>query len=62
VRQPDFLTTYLKTILGMVGLHDLAFFAVQGTAFGPDAVAEARAKSRQALQDHFSSARWRAWR
>ena len=62
VRQPDFLTTYLKTILGMVGLHDLAFFAVQGTAFGPDAVAEARAMSRQALQDHFSSARWRAWR
>ena len=54
-RQPDFLTPYLKAVLGMIGLHDLTFFSVQGTAFGPDAVAEARAKTDQALQEYFSS-------
>lgn len=54
-RQPDFLTPYLKAILGMVGLHDLTFFAVQGTAFGPEALAEARARADRAVQDHFSS-------
>lgn len=54
-RQPDFLTPYLKTILDMIGLHDLTFFSVQGTAFGPQAVAEARARTDQAMQEHFSS-------
>ena len=55
-RQPDFLVPYLQTILGMIGLHDLTFFSVQGTAFGPQAVAEARARAEQAMQDHFSTA------
>lgn len=54
-RQPDFLTPYLTTILGTIGLHDLAFFSVQGTGSGPDAVAEARAQSDQALHAYFSS-------
>ena len=54
-RQPDFLTPYLKAILGTIGLHDLTFFSVQGTASGPDAVAEARTKTDQALQEYFSS-------
>ena len=54
-RQPDFLTPYLRVILGMIGLHDLTFFSVEGTAFGPDAVAQARAKTDQALQAHFAS-------
>ena len=53
-RQPDFLTPYLKAVLGIIGLHDLTFFSVQGTAFGPDAVAEARAKQDQALQGYFA--------
>jgi len=56
-RQPDFLTPYLKAVLGITGLHDLRFFSIQGTAFGPDAVAEARAKAEQALQAHFSAFR-----
>lgn len=55
VRQPDFLTPYLKAILGMIGLHDLRFFAVQGTAFGTDAVTVARANEDRALRDHFQS-------
>lgn len=55
-RQPDFLVPYMQAILGMIGLHELTFFSVQGTAFGPQAVAEARARAEQAMQDHFSTA------
>jgi FMN-dependent NADH-azoreductase len=53
--QPDFLTPYLKAILGTIGLHEVTFFSVEGTAFGPDAVAEARAKTDQTLRAFFSS-------
>lgn len=56
-RQPDFLTPYLKAILGMIGLHDLTFFSVEGTAFGPDALAETRARTDRALREYFSSFR-----
>jgi FMN-dependent NADH-azoreductase len=54
-RQPDFLTTYLKAVLGMIGLHALPFFSVEGTALGPQALAYARHKADQALLAHFSS-------
>jgi len=54
-RQPDFLTPYLKAILPTIGLHDLTFFSVEGTALGPDAIAEARAMADRALQEYFSS-------
>ena len=57
-RQPDFLTPYLRTILGMIGLHDLTFFSVQGTGAGPEAVAGTRARTDQALEAHFSSSVW----
>jgi FMN-dependent NADH-azoreductase len=53
--QPDFLTPYLKVVLGTIGLHDLTFFSVEGTGAGPDAVAEARARTDQALQAYFAS-------
>jgi FMN-dependent NADH-azoreductase len=53
-RQPDFLTPYLRTILGSVGLRDLTFFSVQGTGAGPDAVVETRARADQALEAHFA--------
>ncbi|MGF6233498.1 FMN-dependent NADH-azoreductase [Inquilinus ginsengisoli] len=53
-RQPDFLTPYLKAVLGIIGLRDLAFFSVQGTGSGPDAIAEARTRADQALREHFS--------
>jgi len=56
-RQPDFLTPYLRVILGMIGLHDLTFFSVEGTVFGPDAVAEARTETDHALHEYFSSFR-----
>lgn len=31
--QPDFLTPYLQAALGCVGVHDLRFLPLQGTAF-----------------------------
>ena len=54
-RQPDFLTPYLEAILGMIGLHDLTFFSVEGTAFGADAVAETRARTDEEVRKYFSS-------
>jgi FMN-dependent NADH-azoreductase len=53
-RQPDFLTPYLQAVLGMIGLHDLTFFSVQGTASDPDVVAQTRAATDQALHAHFA--------
>jgi FMN-dependent NADH-azoreductase len=53
-RQLDFLTPYLQAVLGMIGLHDLTFFSVQGTGAGPDAVAVARGGTDKALEAHFT--------
>jgi FMN-dependent NADH-azoreductase len=58
--QPDFLTPYLKLILGTIGLHDLTFFSVERTGAGPVAVAEERIKADHALQDHFSKIEYEA--
>ncbi len=44
--QPDFLTPYLKAILGTIGLHDLTFFSVEGSALGPDALARSPHQGR----------------
>jgi FMN-dependent NADH-azoreductase len=54
-RQPDFLTPYLQAVLAAVGLHDLTFFSVEGTALGPDALAQARSRADEALQACFSA-------
>lgn len=54
-RQPDFLTSYLKAVLGMIGLHDIHFFSIEGTAFGPEALIEAWDKAGRALEEHFSA-------
>lgn len=54
-RQPDFLRPYLREVLSMIGLHDLLFFTVEGTAMGPDALVEARSGAERALQLHFST-------
>jgi FMN-dependent NADH-azoreductase len=53
-RQPDFLTPYLKAVLGTIGLHDLTFFSVEGAAPGSDAATKARTRTDRALQEHFS--------
>lgn len=51
--QPDFLTPYLKAIPGTIGLHDVTFFSVEGSALGHDALAQARIKADQAMQGFF---------
>jgi len=53
--QPDFLTPYLKAILGMIGLHDITFFSVEGTARNPVALAAIRAATLLAVDAHFAS-------
>ncbi len=47
--QPDFLTPYLRAILATVGLRDLRLVTLEGMARGPDSVATALAKARDAL-------------
>jgi FMN-dependent NADH-azoreductase len=54
-RQPDFLTPYLRAILGIIGLHDLTFFSVEGSSLGPDVVAQATTKADRALHEYFST-------
>jgi FMN-dependent NADH-azoreductase len=52
-RQPDFLRPYLKAVLAVIGLHDLAFFSVEGAALGPEYLQEARRTAAAAVQAHF---------
>jgi FMN-dependent NADH-azoreductase len=54
-RQPDFFTPYLKAVFGIIGLHDLSFFSVQGAAFGPEYLAGSRSTAAAAVLAHFSS-------
>jgi FMN-dependent NADH-azoreductase len=54
-RQPDFLTPYLRACLGTIGLNNLIFFAVEGTALAPDALADVRIRTDVALQSYFAS-------
>lgn len=54
-RQPDFLTPYLRAVLATIGLHDLAFFAVEGTGAGLEAVAEARTRIDAELAAYFGA-------
>jgi FMN-dependent NADH-azoreductase len=54
-RQPDFLTPYLRAVLGTIGLHDLNFFSAEGSAGGPEAVMEARIRTAQTLREYFSA-------
>lgn len=53
VHQPDFVTPYLRAILGMIGLHDLHFFTVEGTVAAPEVLAETRARTDLALRNFF---------
>lgn len=51
-RQPDFLTPYLKHVLGTIGLHNVSFFSVQGTARGDAALQAARALAEAEIAAH----------
>ncbi|SAI66156.1 acyl carrier protein phosphodiesterase [Bordetella ansorpii] len=54
-RQPDFLTPYLKVALRTIGLTDMTFFSVEGTAYGEPAVMQARASAQAAIAAHFAT-------
>jgi FMN-dependent NADH-azoreductase len=54
-RQPNFLTPYLTTVLATIGLNDVTFFSVEGTAYGPDALVRARDAADERLEAYFSS-------
>jgi FMN-dependent NADH-azoreductase len=56
-RQPDFLTPYLRHVLGTIGLTDVTFFSVQGTARGPGALEAARAQADADIAAHAFGAR-----
>ncbi|WP_248798044.1 FMN-dependent NADH-azoreductase [Pseudomonas sp. MWU13-2105] len=48
-RQPDFLTPYLKAILGSIGIHQLTFIYLEGTVRGGETVEQGLAVAREAL-------------
>ncbi|WP_286896337.1 FMN-dependent NADH-azoreductase [Achromobacter sp. UBA2119] len=50
-RQPDFLTPYLRHVLATIGLTQLTFVAVEGTARGPEWLEVARARAESAVSD-----------
>jgi len=50
--QPDFLTPYLRHVLGTIGLKNVTFFSVQGTARGADALQQARAQAQSEIAAH----------
>lgn len=54
-QQPDFLRPYLKAALGTVGLHDLHFFSVEGTARGEVALEAARERTVAAVERFFAA-------
>lgn len=48
-RQPDFLTPYLRHVLATIGLTQVTFVAVEGTARGPEWLEVARTRAQTAL-------------
>ena len=54
--QPDFLTPYLRYVLGTIGIRDVTFFSVQGTARGDAARQEARAQAQADIAAHLCAA------
>jgi FMN-dependent NADH-azoreductase len=53
-RQPDFLRPYLRHTLATIGLHDLHFVTVEGTALGETALSAARQAGSQAVAALFA--------
>lgn len=46
----DFLTTYLRGVLGFLGMTDVTFINAEGVAMGEEAVASTLAKSRSTIE------------
>jgi FMN-dependent NADH-azoreductase len=45
----DHVTTYLRSVLGFLGMTDVTFIVAEGVAMGEEAVAAAIAKSRTSI-------------
>lgn len=54
-RNPDFFEPYLNAVLGMVGLHNLTFFSMEGMALGEEKAALARREAYAAVDGHFNA-------
>ncbi|WFS18715.1 NAD(P)H-dependent oxidoreductase [Pseudomonas sp. 905_Psudmo1] len=54
-RQPDFLRPYLQAALATVGLRNMHFFCVEGTARGEQVLLEARAMAQSQVAAFFSA-------
>lgn len=52
-RQPDFLTPYLKQVLGTIGLNDVTFFSIEGTAKAAGSLTSLRASVGAEIDAHF---------
>jgi FMN-dependent NADH-azoreductase len=49
--QPDFLTHYLRAVLGTIGIHDLRILTLEGVTRGAD-IAEAAITRARSVLDH----------
>lgn len=47
----DFLATYLRAVLGFLGITDISFIRAEGVAMGEQALADTLAKGRQSIAD-----------
>jgi FMN-dependent NADH-azoreductase len=47
----DFLATYLRAVLGFLGITDISFIRAEGVAMGEQALADTLAKSRQSIDE-----------
>jgi FMN-dependent NADH-azoreductase len=47
----DFLATYLRAVLGFLGITDISFVRAEGVAMGEQALADTLAKSRKSIED-----------
>lgn len=47
----DFLATYLRAVLGFLGITDISFIRAEGVAMGEQAVADTLAKSRKSIEE-----------
>ncbi|MCD0502861.1 FMN-dependent NADH-azoreductase [Bordetella petrii] len=52
-RQPDFLTPYLTAVLNTMGIRDIHYFTVEGTARGPQARELARNAALECVAERF---------
>jgi FMN-dependent NADH-azoreductase len=56
-RQPDFVTPYLRSVLAVIGIHDIQFHVLEGLVRGPEAAQAAERRARAWLDDRLPEER-----